>query len=84
MILRVYDTDKENPVCAVVESVDYDYQAEEYLLEVAEDIRSRVPGSWAIRAELHDDKGLRAVWERPDGDTRPFELVRAVSEFGTR
>lgn len=82
MILKLIDTEANNPLAALIKDIDFDYQAEQWVQDTARDRESQNPIRWVVRWELHDEIGLRAQWERPDGDKGLPKLV-AVSTYYT-
>jgi hypothetical protein len=58
MNLELHDTEEGNTLAAIQRNIDYDYQAEETIQELAlgyPDI---------VKFILKDDEGVRAVWEK--------------------
>lgn len=82
MILRLHD-DQANSLVAAISDIDYDYQAELWIIDTHDDRRACDPGqgNWVVRWILSDDEGERAVWERKPSDSKMPELVRAAERF---
>lgn len=81
MTLDLFDTEVGDPLAARVHGVDYDYQAEQWVIDTHGDRASTVPGRWVVRWELVDALGVRARWERADGDPSMPRLAFASDRF---
>ena len=64
MRLELHDTETGNTLTAVISDLDYDYQAELWVLETYENPKACKVVRWV----LVDDAGERCVWERKEGD----------------
>ena len=81
MMLKLFDTEVDSPLAAVVNDIDYDYQAEQWVQDTARGTGTQTPGRWVVRWELYDGVGLRAQWQRPDGDKGLPKLVAASTYY---
>lgn len=78
MILELHDSEVGNTFAGRVKNLDYDYQAEMWVKEIAEDHID------IVRWVLTDAQGERAVWERNEGETCPPRIiVRSPRYTGT-
>jgi hypothetical protein len=82
MKMHLYDTEVENPFAATVHHIDYDYQAEMWVEELADDPMTTNPKRWVVKWELVDDEGVRARWERPDGSRGVPRLTFTAPRYG--
>ena len=64
MELELHVAGDGNTLTAGVRDIDYDYQAEQWVLDTYGDPKARKVVRWV----LIDDAGERCVWERKDGD----------------
>jgi hypothetical protein len=63
MYLELHDNEEGNSKVAVIRILEYDYQAEQWVLDtVALEPTNLVVTKWI----LYDDYGVRCVWERTD------------------
>jgi hypothetical protein len=82
MRLEAHDNDPTgNTLCARVE-VDYPYQVEMYVVEIAEDAQAQVGGLWVVRWSLFVNDKEVARWERPPNDPGTPKLIWTTPEAG--
>ena len=81
MILNLYDTEIDNPLASMIRDIDYDYQAEQWVIETHGMSNHIDPKRWTVKWELVDEIGVRARWERTDQDKSFPRLVFAADRF---
>lgn len=86
LILELHDSEQDSLSARIGKdgTIEYDYQAEQWVQETAPDRNHQDPhpGRWVVRWVLKSPDGSeRAVWERPSGDTGLPKLVRVSSDF---
>lgn len=81
MILNLYDTEIDNPLAAMIRDIDYDYQAEQWVIETHAMSNHIAPKRWTVKWELVDEIGVRARWERSDQDVSFPRLVFVAPRF---
>ena len=81
MTLNAYDTEAENPLAARIRNIDYDYQAERQVIDAHGGPYYTNPARWVVRWELADADGIRARWERANGDVSMPRLTHAEPRF---
>lgn len=74
MKLEFHDNEVGNSLNAEVGNIDYDYQAEQWVQDTQDHHE-------IIRWELHDNNGLRCVWERPEGSAEMPDITKRSSRF---
>ena len=74
MRLELHDNEVGNSLNGRVSSIDYDYQAEMWVQDTHNN-------KLIVRWELHDDKGLRCAWERPDGSAEMPVITKRSPRF---
>lgn len=77
MRLELHDSEEGNTLSARVNNIDYDYQAEQWVMETHDDLTAIDVVKW----ELHDDQGIRCVWERPIGSGDLPEITQRSERF---
>lgn len=75
MILEIHDTEVGNTLNGRHPAIDYDYQAEMWVQELAPDKPE------CVRFVLLDSLGERAVWEKPGVGAKSVKLVSRSSRF---
>lgn len=75
MILEIHDTETGNTLNGRVNAIDYDYQAEQWVQELAP------TQDHCVRYILIDEWGEKAVWEKPGVGARSVQLVRRSDRF---
>lgn len=83
--LYLHDTERGNTLCARVGSIDYMYQAEQWVMDTARD-RQNPEKPWLVRWELMGDDGvILRIWTRPDGSndlpTLTYQHPRAQGDW---
>ena len=81
MKLNLRDTEVDNALAATVRNIDHDYQAEQWVLDTYATAQSTNPARWVTEWERVDDDGVRARWERNDGDPSFPRLAFAAARF---
>lgn len=74
MKLELHDAEVANSLVAGVRDIDYDYQAEQWVLDTQDH-------STVVRWVLIDDVGERCVWERASDDTGSPRITRRSERF---
>lgn len=79
MYLELHDAEEGNTLVAMIRDLDYDYQAEQWVQDTVHDANASTVVKWV----LHDDKGVRCVWERTDLAAMPDITQRSSRFAGT-
>ncbi len=82
MRLFLFDDEIENPIVGTV-SIDLDYQAEIWVLDVAEG-REGGTGRPIVAFMLRDDQGLRCIWTRSVEEAaakKPPTITKVAERF---
>lgn len=80
MHLELHDDEAGNTLVARINSIDYDYQAEQWVQDTHNDPKATNVIKWI----LYDGAGIRCVWERPKGSpAMPDITQRSVRFTGT-
>ncbi|MFA6095539.1 MAG: hypothetical protein WC767_01725 [Candidatus Paceibacterota bacterium] len=74
MRLELHDSDPKNSLFARVKGIDYDYQAEQWVLDTRDKPK-------VVRWVLIDEVGARCIWEREPGDTGIPAITRRSDRF---
>jgi hypothetical protein len=77
MQLELHDAEAGNTLKGTVSRLDLDYQAEQWVQDLASDRRHNDIIKWVLK----DGQGVRAVWERPVGDTGMPEITQRSPRF---
>ncbi|MBT6691084.1 hypothetical protein HOB10_01980 [Candidatus Parcubacteria bacterium] len=77
MYLELHDNEEGNTLTAKVNNIDYDYQAEQWVLETHDDLTAADVIKWI----LYDDQGVRCVWERPVGSGELPDITQRSGRF---
>lgn len=77
MHLEAHDAEEGNTLFARVNDIDYDYQAEMWVQDLATDGHHGT----CVRFVLIDGLGERAVWERPEGKTNAVKPTYYSDRF---
>ncbi|MFA6437252.1 MAG: hypothetical protein WC242_03745 [Candidatus Paceibacterota bacterium] len=77
MYLELHDNEKGNTLCARVKDIEYDYVAEQWVIDTHNDASATKVVKWI----LYDDIGIRCVWERPEGDESMPSITQRSARF---
>ena len=83
MLLELHDSDIPNTLVAKVSNLDYDYQAEQYVFDMASEPDTQNPdvNRWVVMWVLKDDEGVRARWHRKPGDVGVPKMVNRSQRY---
>jgi len=77
MYLELHDGETGKTLTAKIQELDYDYQAEQWVQDTYSDPHAKDVVKW----ELHDNKGLRCVWERPANSSATPNITQRSPRF---